>query len=256
MEKSSRHIIQDVECKAIETCKIYEGAKIYRSSIGLNVVVGDESYVNSCVIGDYVQINRRNQIDHVEIGNRSFTGSNTKISYATIGKYVSISWNVSFGGAGNERHHYDRISLSPFYQLKQFGVVDENEEVLIPKTVIGNDVWIGMGAMLMGGVTVGDGAVIGAGSVVTKDVPPYAIVYGSPAKVHKYRFEEKVIEKLLCWKWWDWSEEVLKNNIEVFRHPLGEETIAEIQRVFDEHISRKNDDRWSIISTELPNCGA
>lgn len=241
MEKSREYIIQDVEFKAIETCKIYEGAKIYRSSIGTNVVIGDESYVDSCVIGDYVQINRRNQIDHVEIGTRSFTGSNTKISYAKIGKYVSISWNVSFGGAGNVRHQYDRISLSPFYQLRQFGLVDENEEVSVPNVVIGNDVWIGMGSMLMGGVTVGDGAVIGAGSVVTKDVPPYAIVYGSPAKVHKYRFEEKVIEKLLRWEWWNWPDEVLKDNIKLFRHPLEEESVAQIQRVFDECISKKNE---------------
>jgi len=122
--------------------------------------------------------------------------------------------------------------------LKQFGVVDENEDVLIPSSGIANDVWIGMGAMLMGGIMVGGGAVIGAGSIVAKDVPPCAIVYGSSAKVHKYRFKESVIENLLRWKWWDWPDEVLKDNIELFRNPFGEESIAEIQQIYDELVSR------------------
>jgi acetyltransferase-like isoleucine patch superfamily enzyme len=72
--------------------------------------------------------------------------------------------------------------------------------------VIGNDVWIGTGAIILRGLSVGDGAVIGAGAVVTKDVPPYAIVAGNPARVIKYRFEEAVIKRIQASKWWEMSD--------------------------------------------------
>jgi len=78
------------------------------------------------------------------------------------------------------------------------------------RTRIGNDVWIGAGATLLGkggGLTIGDGAIVGAGSVVTKDVPPYAIVGGNPARIIRYRFDEAIIRRLLALKWWDWPVE-------------------------------------------------
>ena len=80
--------------------------------------------------------------------------------------------------------------------------------------VIGNDVWIGYEAVILSGVTIGDGAIIGTRAVVTKDVPPYTIVGGVPAKSIRKRFDEKVIEALLKIKWWDWTEEKVARNIE------------------------------------------
>jgi len=78
--------------------------------------------------------------------------------------------------------------------------------------IIENDVWIGATATIMSGVKISNGAVVGAGSVVTKDVPPYAIVAGNPAKVVKYRFTEEQIEKLLSIAWWDWEEQKIRDN--------------------------------------------
>jgi acetyltransferase-like isoleucine patch superfamily enzyme len=78
------------------------------------------------------------------------------------------------------------------------------------KTVIGHDVWIGCNSVVLSGVTIGTGAVIGAGSVVTKDIPPYAIAYGNPAKVHRYRFDPETIDALLKSEWWRFSMEQLK----------------------------------------------
>lgn len=83
--------------------------------------------------------------------------------------------------------------------------------------IIGNDVWIGFEAVILAGVTIGDGAIIGTRAVVTKDVPPYTIVGGIPAKPIKKRFDEDVISDLLCVKWWDWSNEKIARNIEAIQ---------------------------------------
>ncbi len=85
-------------------------------------------------------------------------------------------------------------------------------------TIIGNDVWIGTRTMLIGGIHVGDGAIIGAGSIVTKDVPPYAVVAGNPARVIRYRFEEETIRKLEKIKWWNQEDTWLKENAVLFRN--------------------------------------
>lgn len=94
-----------------------------------------------------------------------------------------------------------------------------NEELYYtaPNVKIGNDVWIGYGVTIVNNVTVGDGAVIAAGSVVTKDVPPYAIVGGVPAKTIRYRFDEEVCKILLELEWWNFPEDILKVNIHLFQ---------------------------------------
>ena len=82
--------------------------------------------------------------------------------------------------------------------------------------IVGNDVWIGFRSIILSGVTIGDGAVIYAGSVVTKDIPPYAIVAGVPAKIIRYRFDAKTIERLARVAWWDWPDEVIKSRLDDF----------------------------------------
>lgn len=225
---NQNYVTESVEMD--DSCKIYEGAQVKRCTLGSRVVIGEDSYVTNSKIGNYVQINRRNQIDDAVIGDRSFTGANTVLRHVDIGKFTSISWNVSLGGGG--RHHPERLSLHPFAQLKQFGIVDQNEPIDFPRSKFGNDVWIGMDATIIAGVTIGDGAVIGAGSVVTKDVPPYAIMVGSPARVHKMRFSDNVIDTLLQIRWWDWPDEVLKKNIDLYSRPLEESDIEKLLEVF------------------------
>ena len=137
-----------------------------------------------------------------------------------IGKYCSIADQVTILLGRN--HRKDWITTYPF---PAFGA-DWPEAMDIPEcenskgdVIIGNDVWIGLGATILSGVKIGDGAVIGARAVVSKDVAPYAIVVGNTAREIGKRFDEKTIEKLLKLKWWDWSEERIRADIRILCSP-------------------------------------
>ena len=130
-----------------------------------------------------------------------------------IGKFCSFAYGVVLVASGE--HNYSAISNYPFYS-KLLGKGDEKDTFCKGPIVIGNDVWVGANATILSGVTIGDGAVVAAGSIVVKDVPPYSIVAGVPAKVIKYRFSQEVINSLLKIKWWDMKEEFLIANINDF----------------------------------------
>lgn len=137
--------------------------------------------------------------------------------HVLIGKYSSIAHEIKFIAGLN--HDSSSASTYPFQEVFE-GVFDKNAE-LHPQCnhcqiIIGNDVWIGAYATIMGGVKIGNGVVIGAGAVVAKDVPPYAVVVGNPAKVIKYRFDEATIEWLQKLRWWNWTSE--KNKISLARN--------------------------------------
>lgn len=133
-----------------------------------------------------------------------------------IGKFCSIAQNVTFLLAGD--HRIDRISTFPF---NIFSNQWENSKHIKDSVrykgdiVIGNDVWIGYGVTILAGATIGDGAVIAAGAVVVKDVEPYSIVGGNPAKLIRKRFSEKDIEKLLKIAWWNWKDEKISKYLKV-----------------------------------------
>jgi acetyltransferase-like isoleucine patch superfamily enzyme len=135
-------------------------------------------------------------------------------SKLSIGNYCSISKNVTIFLGGN--HRSDWVSTYPFPAIdsvwtKASKITNYNSSK--GDIYIGNDVWIGYGATIMSGINIGDGAVIGANSVVTKNVAPYTIVAGNPAKFIKTRFTPKQIESLLKIKWWHWPESKINQNI-------------------------------------------
>ena len=148
-----------------------------------------------------------------------------------IGKFCSIATGVTFMMAGNQGHRYDWIAM---YPLDSFDDDYDGYEANPPKafiskgdTVVGNDVWIGAEAMIMPGLTIGDGAVIAARTVVTKDVEPYTIIGGNPAKMIKKRFSAEEIGILQEVQWWNWSEEKIKKNLTILRSG----NIAEIKKL-------------------------
>jgi acetyltransferase-like isoleucine patch superfamily enzyme len=129
-------------------------------------------------------------------------GDNTK---AVIGKYCSIAPEVTIFLGGN--HHTRWVTTFPFPAFWQMeNRCPQKTSYSNGNVTVGNDVWIASGVLILSGITIGDGAVIAARAVVTKDVPPYAIVGGNPAKIIRYRFTKKQIKALLAIAWWDWPE--------------------------------------------------
>jgi len=154
----------------------------------------------------------------VEIGDYTYISAFCDIrgikSKVTIGKFCSISNYVLIISA-NQPHPYDTITTYPLYTIIK-DAIEEVSSIRKAPVKIGNDVWIGARSIILPGVEIGDGAVIGAGAVVTKSVPPYAIVGGVPAKIIKYRYSKDKIDKLLEIQWWDWPIEKIQKNIDFF----------------------------------------
>lgn len=167
--------------------------------------LGYMSLAYNCNFGYHNIVYDNTLLVNVSIGDYTYVGGESKIQNATIGKFCSLGPGLRIGLG---RHPIHLKSTFPgFYSDNSFyyGVEKEYTNPIsnyLP-VEIGNDVWIGTRAMILDGVKISDGAVIGAGAVVTKDVPPYAIVGGVPAKIIGYRFDESEIKKLLIEKWWN-----------------------------------------------------
>lgn len=166
------------------------------------VMVGTGSYVGDMEIGYFLD--------------------NLNTPHILIGRFCSLSKKIYFLIGGN--HSYKNVSSFPFDvpDVLQKIFVDNKAAVKpLPyskrpnhfQVIVGHDVWIGYGVTVMGGVKIGNGAVIGANAVVAKDVPPYAIAVGNPARVVKYRFDAETVKKFLAVKWWNWSREKIVDNL-------------------------------------------
>lgn len=146
-------------------------------------------------------IARRVYLNHSKVGKYCYIGSNSNISYTKIGNYSCIASNVVIGGM--EHPHWD-FSMSP--KLSKDYIYGKN-------TTIGHDVWIATGCIIKQGVKIGDGAVIGAGSFVNKDVEPYSIVVGTPAVHLKYRDCKKIENKLNASRYWEFKPSIAKQKL-------------------------------------------
>lgn len=154
----------------------------------------------------------------VELGKYTFLNGDAYLENVQIGAFCSIGRDLHIISGSHDVTSFSTYPFwaynkkTPFYHYDKL-YTDEREEKAFgnnKRTVIGNDVWIGSFVEIIGGVTIGDGAVIAAGAVVTKDVPAYAIVGGNPAKVIRYRFDEEKISRLQTSRWWDLSDEQLQ----------------------------------------------
>lgn len=186
---------------------------------------------NDVVFSEYVKLYGSTTIVNASVGRYTYlVGS--KIGNISIGAFCSVGPGTRLGGLGG--HPVHMISSHPvfFSTLKQCGATFSDDDYFdeFKWTIVGNDVWIGANAVIIDGVTVGDGAIVAAGAVVTKDVPAYAVVAGVPAKIIKYRFTQNEIESLLKIKWWLLPNEILKNLASIFRDGDVEKLITAIER--------------------------
>jgi acetyltransferase-like isoleucine patch superfamily enzyme len=161
-----------------------------------------------------------------------------------IGKYCSLSIELVIQLGGN--HRPDFVTTYPFSAIADWPEAADIEGHPASKgdVRIGNDVWIGMGALILSGVTIGDGAVIAARAVVSRDVPPYAIAAGNPARIVRMRFPDDVIRKLLRLRWWDWDIDRVRRYIPLLMQP---DIRAFLKACADEGLI---EDRDSLLSQE------
>jgi virginiamycin A acetyltransferase len=138
----------------------------------------------------------------------SFGGAN---SILKIGNYCSLAAGVTILLGGE--HHPQWITTYPFNIVLEGVTTRKPNPYSKGNVIIGNDVWIGKNVLILSGVQIGDGAIVGASSVVTNDIEPYSIVAGNPAKLIRKRFDEETVEKLLKIKWWYWDLERIKKNM-------------------------------------------
>lgn len=189
--------------------------KIFRRIAGCSSCLKEQRFRvdGTCCLAERVNIAEGAQVTRgTTIGTRTSIGRDAKVQDADIGKYCSVSWNVTIGALS---HPTDRMSTHAFVYQKRFGIAEEDAPVPRgnSRCSIGNDVWIGCHAVILSGVRIGDGAIVGAGSVVTHDVPPYAVVVGVPARLLKMRFPESQIAVLIRLRWWDFPDALLRKAV-------------------------------------------
>ncbi len=190
-----------------------------KADIKLSVKLNRNKMFEGCNV-----VHRRTAIRNTRIGYGSYIGSNCLLQYALIGRYCSIAENVQVITATHPTKEF--VSTHPaFFSIKKqagFTFVSKplfNELLVINgnySIIIGNDVWIGRDVKLKGGIRIGDGAIIAMGSIVTKNVEPYSIVGGVPAKLIRFRFAKEQIDFLSSFKWWDKDQFWIRQNIEKF----------------------------------------
>lgn len=196
---------------------VYKNCRVEDTKLGDRATVGDDSRVFGSELGYHAQLQRGALVYSSSFGKHTYTGRNFTCWHSEVGAFCSVSWNVGIGGAD---HDYERATTHAFLYSRDYDFLPPGETAydrFSEPCVIGNDVWIAANVCICRGVTVGDGAVIAAGAVVTKDVPPYAVVAGVPARVIKYRFPPEIVGIMLGSRWWELPDEVIRDNAPLFR---------------------------------------
>jgi phosphonate metabolism protein (transferase hexapeptide repeat family) len=184
-----------------------------------NPTVHPGARLNSSDLGAWTQIGAFSRIENSSFGDYSYIGEHSQVDYSSVGKFCSIASYVRLN-PGN--HPLERATTHHFtYRAAMFELGHDDAAFFewrrSHSVHVGHDVWIGHNATVMAGVKIGNGAVIGAGAVVTKEVAPYSIVVGVPAKLIRLRFPDQISTKLEQLQWWNWSHDLIKVRLPDFR---------------------------------------
>lgn len=186
--------------------------------------------MKNCNIGNFANFAEYSSVRNSCIGAYTSIGRYAKITHTDIGKYCAISWDTSINALS---HPYTHLTISSFPYVPKTGNFVERRTQSYKKVIIKNDVWIGANCTIMPGIKIGNGAIIGAGSVVTKDVPDYAIVAGVPAKIIKYRFPKNIIDELLRLQWWNLDENIIKDNISIWQNDFTDDSLKDLNKILE-----------------------
>lgn len=205
--------------------------------MGPQPLIHPEAVVLESHLGAWTEVGARASVTETVLGDYSYVIHDSQIIYAEIGKFCSIA---SFVRINPGNHPLDRASLHHFsYRSRQFAMGEDDDAFFAwrraHRVTLGHDVWIGHNAVILPGVNIGTGAAIGAGAVVTRDVPPFHIVAGAPARIIRERFPGRVREGLLRVAWWDWPHEALRRSLPDFRSLSAAEFV-------DKYDPKKGDD--------------
>jgi len=220
-----------IESHVAEGVQVYTGARIRGSQVAERCVVGNFSRVDESELEEAVRIDRNNHLYRCRVGRFSYTGMSTVAMVADIGRFCSISWGVSIGGAD---HDYRRVAQHSFLYNDRDGlrpIPEPAYDRFAERLAIGHDVWIAANAVVCRGVTVGDGAVVGANAVVTRDVPPYAVVAGAPARVIRHRFKPEIVDMLQQLRWWNWPDEDIRKSYAILSEPPDARTLQGLMAI-------------------------
>ena len=190
-------------------------------------LIHENCQLQNVELGEYTELGAFNVCENIKLDDFSYTDRFCTLQNVEIGKFSNIAAMVRIGPTD---HPMDRPTMHHFtYRRIKYDLAETDDEVFLEWRAeqiayIGHDTWLGHGVIIMPGVKIGNGAVVGSGAVVTKDVEPYTIVVGVPAKPIKQRFPEDIISKLEEIKWWDWSYEIIKERLNDFYLPIIEFT--------------------------------
>ena len=182
--------------------------------------IADGCHITDTTFGRFVEIGEKTNLLHVEVGDYSYCARFCDFANTTIGKFANIASCVRIGATD---HPLNTASLHHFLYRSSFYWDDLEDDAewfearAARRSFIGHDTWIGHNAQIKPEVTIGHGAVVASGAVVTKDVPPFTIVAGVPAKPIRARQPEAMAERLMDLAWWDWDHDTLRARLSDFR---------------------------------------
>ena len=202
-------------------------------TLSLQPFVDPTASLQDARLGAYTEVGARTILTEVTMDDYSYVVNDSQVTYTSIGKFCSIAAMTRINPGNHPMHRATQAHFT--YRASAYFAGEEDDHAFFDwrrshRVTIGHDVWIGHGAIVLPGRNVGTGAVIAAGAIVTRDIPPYAIVAGNPAKIIRMRFSEDAVTRLATLAWWNWSHERLRQALPDFRSLSVEDFLDKYQR--------------------------